>query len=86
MDIPNEIVNEYGSTNCNQADKKREEKIEELRERINDLEDCPSREEIRFKLETEIFNLEHPPEDEDSILDAEFISGRGFTDREGGRA
>lgn len=57
------------------------EKIAELRERISNLDDDITSGTKRFELEREIYDLEHPPEDNDSILDAEYITGRGFTNR-----
>lgn len=59
-------------------------KIEELKEKISRLDYEPENEACYFKLQTELWEIEHPAEEEDSILDAEYISGRGFINREGG--
>jgi hypothetical protein len=47
--------------------------IESLRDKLEELDQIPENEACRFKLETELYNLEHSHEDDDSILDAEFI-------------
>jgi hypothetical protein len=66
------------------ADADTARKIAELRRKMDKLDFEPENEACYFKLEKQLWQLEHPTAEEDSILDSEFIGGRGFTNREGG--